>query len=727
MMGHRKSLAVAGAALATMLLGGEASARVRSNTQVRLPNNLYLADVTGDGLSDFIAVKDDKILVTRTNYEAHGYLYGNTGGSNIKRLFTGHFWDKNKENICAILANGSTKCYGASPDNSALWWGLTQGTFVADDEHALVGDFNGDGYDDILVYKPAAGTFRMYTRLSTGFFGLMPGFTLGNLSNPDSFKNMQIRVGEFNTGASPRRDDLLIYNPSTRQIGRYDAAVNSSGQYTFWWAFWTNGGMVATNEEVTVANVDGDSSDDVVLHSTTGGYRFARMVYSGGGLPAITNVSAGQLSSSSNASLYWGRFKQIAGEPGANRDDALVNSGSYFIRTDARWNGSEYTYWWAYTQYVLNMDQDQDGDGILTLHELGGYDTNANGISDVPLHSYGASPFVKDIFVEVDYMQAGTGETESHIMKPEAVNLAVAEMARFGINLHIFISNSVAHTTNLGNPGFDWARDFDPIKNANFSTSRRPFFHYCLFGHSYSGGTSSGLSRGIPASDFLVTLGDWTNNTGTVQQQAGTFLHELGHNLGLQHGGTQGTNYKPNFLSIMNYAYQTVGILKNGTRQFLYSELGTNALNESYLNEWTGVTASTNGNTFRTYVRSRNAYFDLNKAIDYNGDGYYSSSVAVDVNVDNTKTTLYGSPNEYTSIVYTGGSVGSAAGTSLSLQQEPQLVSELKMEEELDYETWRREVVPMEKLLPALDLRPHRKPLRTHQPLQVWPEWNDLK
>lgn len=38
-------------------------------------------------------------------------------------------------------------------------------------------------------------------------------------------------------------------------------------------------------------------------------------------------------------------------------------------------------------------------------------------------------------------------------------------------------------------------------------------------------------------------------------------MHELGHNLGLKHGGADlCINYKPHYLSIMNYTYQANGI-----------------------------------------------------------------------------------------------------------------------------------------------------------------------
>ena len=33
-------------------------------------------------------------------------------------------------------------------------------------------------------------------------------------------------------------------------------------------------------------------------------------------------------------------------------------------------------------------------------------------------------------------------------------------------------------------------------------------------------------------------------------------MHELGHNLGLEHGGRDDGNYKPNYLSVMNYLYE---------------------------------------------------------------------------------------------------------------------------------------------------------------------------
>ena len=57
--------------------------------------------------------------------------------------------------------------------------------------------------------------------------------------------------------------------------------------------------------------------------------------------------------------------------------------------------------------YSVNfvVEPDQDGDGIPDAWELSGIDVNQDGIVDLDLTKLGASPFHKDLFVEVDAMQ----------------------------------------------------------------------------------------------------------------------------------------------------------------------------------------------------------------------------------------------------------------------------------------------------------------------------------
>ena len=93
------------------------------------------------------------------------------------------------------------------------------------------------------------------------------------------------------------------------------------------------------------------------------------------------------------------------------------------------------------------------------------------------------------------------------------------------------------------------------------------------------------------ASDFIVSLGATENGVGNVLEQAGTFMHELGHNLGLSHGGCVATplrceenTYKPNHLSVMNYFFQMRGLFVNGLDGMMdYASVALPNLDEAHL------------------------------------------------------------------------------------------------------------------------------------------------
>jgi hypothetical protein len=100
--------------------------------------------------------------------------------------------------------------------------------------------------------------------------------------------------------------------------------------------------------------------------------------------------------------------------------------------------------------------------------------------------------------------------------------------------------------------------------------------------------TGSGVSD-IGGADSLISLGLWGADGQTVPVESGTFMHELGHTLGLTHGGLFRTpvgagfslsvepNCKANHQSVMNYMFQVD--LLDGVLD--YSEQVLNTLDES--------------------------------------------------------------------------------------------------------------------------------------------------
>ncbi len=136
---------------------------------------------------------------------------------------------------------------------------------------------------------------------------------------------------------------------------------------------------------------------------------------------------------------------------------------------------------------------------------------------------------------------------------------------------------------------------------------------------------------------------------GTIQQQAGTLMHEFGHNLNLQHGGNNGTNFKPNYLSIMNYSFQMPGIPPtdpDGTGPLSgrldYSPDDLADLNENALNEPAGIGDGTDNTLFTCPGGGAGAGVG-NGAIDWNCDGDRTdASVSVDTNADGAINVLTG-------------------------------------------------------------------------------------
>lgn len=267
---------------------------------------------------------------------------------------------------------------------------------------------------------------------------------------------------------------------------------------------------------------------------------------------------------------------------------------------------------------------DTDGDAIPDYFEINGWDFDQDGIVDVDLPAMGAIVGVPDIFVEIDYMERSQF---SYQPDPESIRIVVESFEEQGIHLHVDYgpespltwgtapiwgqlsgSNSLPYNPYMGqciNRSFMWNK-FAHTKSQKFAPEREAIFHYAQWGHKLCrekiiAGVSRNSQQSIDAfqngaSDLIIAMGVWldADQNPPVDSMAGLFMHELGHNLGLMHGGDNHENLKPNHLSIMNYAYAERGLYTNESGSpswgtYTYSKYKAINLDESSLDESVGL------------------------------------------------------------------------------------------------------------------------------------------
>ena len=270
---------------------------------------------------------------------------------------------------------------------------------------------------------------------------------------------------------------------------------------------------------------------------------------------------------------------------------------------------------------------DSDGDGLFDIWETQGIDQNGDGSIDVDLPAMGADPNKKDLFVEIDWMEQSGLLAHNHQPDSEVIRIVVDAFANApvdgeqGINLHVDVGpesvdfvtgrqwgnlsrgNSLPHDQTLGDTSSaqSLANEWQQILDNNFGHDRR-VFHHAIFAHLISAPGIPTCTSGIGFPQrIIVSLGGYPGcplnlkGTGSINEQAGTFMHELGHSLGLRHGGEDDIRYKPNYLSVMNYSFQFGGLLirndegKLTDAHFDYSRFDLPDLHEAQLSEPNGL------------------------------------------------------------------------------------------------------------------------------------------
>jgi len=226
---------------------------------------------------------------------------------------------------------------------------------------------------------------------------------------------------------------------------------------------------------------------------------------------------------------------------------------------------------------------DSDNDGIADSAEVAG-----GTFGGLDLFAMGARANQRDIFVQVDHMvSSDPGITP----RKEALQKVADVFAARGFSIHFDTGSLYAASFNpaLFNLGGGLAGGANALsyakclsldsqagcaslysyKSASLDIRRKTIFHYLIMANSQEldgSAGSSGIAE-VNGNDSMVTLGSWGLSTGSgsninllLNYQASTIMHELGHNFGLEHGGNEANNYKPNYYSVMNYLYQLPGL-----------------------------------------------------------------------------------------------------------------------------------------------------------------------
>jgi len=300
-------------------------------------------------------------------------------------------------------------------------------------------------------------------------------------------------------------------------------------------------------------------------------------------------------------------------------------------------------------------DLDSDSDGLLDVWEDGVYTAPSGGT--VNLAAMGTNKYKKDLLVEAEWVAAAAPGTATYddsmwtLWKEWNTDIPLLNPdGSSGLNLIIdrgqggeFTEGGQTLTPAHRTMGYDQSNapgyvNFMTYKNNFFNDDRSGLFHYLVLGKAaWAGAASMGGEARFPLNGPSAQCPDCGGDNLFVvcvscsnEVTAGIVHHEMGHDIGLAHGGlypslgpVDHNNDKPNFHSIMNYRWTVDGV-PEGCGQ---DELGRGAGRGPKGVFGQGTLATIDENNV-----DENVGICDGVPIDFNGDGQYTTGR---INTDN--------------------------------------------------------------------------------------------
>lgn len=272
------------------------------------------------------------------------------------------------------------------------------------------------------------------------------------------------------------------------------------------------------------------------------------------------------------------------------------------------------------------------------------------------------NPNKKDVYFEIDYLKGHSPDSSVLSTIRNAFAKAQLDAPDFdnpdgstGIKLHLILNEQIDYHSDTINGLITCSgstTEYDSIKQARFGTSnersspyavdyltaKKMAWHYALFVHSIEDSPTISGRAELPGNDVLVSLGRFTGGVGSVDEQVSTLMHEMGHNLGLDHGGPDADNCKPNYISIMSYSRQFKATYPSLARNLDFSNTTLNTqvkTNPPGLSEPIGISSYPSPTQPKTVygVNGVPRYTNTGETVDWNWNGVETdTSVAQNIN-----------------------------------------------------------------------------------------------